>query len=167
MHKIGADDIQMKELMEEIINLEKIISDLNKEIVVLKNEIDVLKYGKHALKKSKTLNDDELKEYSGSVINLKLIHLKQLSKRDLMEILLIREALLYNKINEFDSCLKHNDRVVFKNLRNEISRTKEYLLSKDQSYFELQVSKKDFQVLKKKYNALKVRLNELRFFKNS
>ena len=54
--------------------------------------------------------------------------LKKITKYDLMIIILTREKCLYDKINEFNDSIKHNDKKIFKNQQKEIQRLREMLL---------------------------------------
>ena len=85
---------------------------------------------------------------SRSIMNLGLHTLKRFNKEQLILIILRREALLYEKINEFDDSMKHNDRKVFKNLKTELKELQEHLLKKNKTYLELQNYKKKNKELK-------------------
>ena len=96
---------------------------------------------------------DVLKEHFGSsLMSLNLVTLRRLFKNDVMEIVLIRERILYDKINEFDASMKHNDRVVFDNLRKENAYLRKYLLAKSSAFRELNLKECEIFKLKKLVN---------------
>ncbi len=56
-------------------------------------------------------------EIKNSVGIVKLSWLKEMNKIDLMEIILLREQMINDKMHQWMDSLKHNDREVFINLR--------------------------------------------------
>ena len=151
------DDLEIK---KEKWNAES--QDMHESIRRLKEEEALLKFGKiEALKESK-LSKGSLDEISNSLMPVGSVMLRRLPKRDVITILLVREALLYKKMHQFEESLKHNDREVFQNLKKEVMEKHSYLLDTDKAYAELQESKKKCKELQKEINLLNFRIFEFK-----
>ena len=141
------------------------IKQKNFTIETLQNQLEKVKYNKHKNETGIELKDHELQKISYSLVNLKLIHLKKLTKTSLLKIILQRETLLNNKINEFNESLKYNDREVFKNLREQINELNNYLLDNNKGYKDLLKLKKDYNILNNKLNIARSNLKNFKIKK--
>jgi len=111
--------------------------------------------------KEKELNLDEfaINRISESLTNLNLNFIRKLSKRNLMEIILLRETRLNNLVNEFQDGLKQNDKLVFIKLKKENTDLKNDLLKID-FYKELTEANKQINILESK---LRIARNKMRW----
>lgn len=139
---------QRKFLLDEFLSED--VARLKKEIQKLKYERDCIKFGTYNTNRGRKLNETQLDAIRNSLVPITCHLIRQVNKIDLQEIILLREKLLYDKINEFNDSLKHNDREVFKTLKAENERLKSYLINENQAYAEL-------QELRVKYNRLKIK----------
>jgi len=73
------------------------------------------------------LTEYGLERLANSLTNLNLSLLKKISKDNLMQIILLREVMLNNLMNEYQENLKAKDKFLFKSLRNEIDDLKSQL----------------------------------------
>jgi len=74
------------------------------------------------------LSELQIENISKSIQSLGLRQLREMSKFSLIQIILAREVLLINKIDEWDKSIKSNDRKIFQNLRKENKKLHSLLL---------------------------------------
>lgn len=109
-------------------------------------------------KEGTAIGAQRLEQIAKTPMNLSLVALKWLDRRSLMLVILQREKLLLDTIEEFNQDLKHNDREIFKTLQKEIKRLDQYLLDNHRGYGEYIDLKRRMVVLKKEYRNEKARL---------
>jgi len=85
--------------------------------------------------------------------------IKRLDKFSMINIILLREKLLFDIINKFNDSLKYNDREVFKSLRNRIKDLESYLLDKSRAYKELKQQKKRNKQLRGEIKKMQTKIN--------
>jgi len=87
--------------------------------------------------KGEELSEHKIEEIAKTPMCLNLPLFKRLNKYSLITILLQREKLLFDTINQFNDSLKQKDRTVFKTLQNRVKEVEEYLFDKSKAYREL------------------------------
>lgn len=139
----------------------KILDGYKEEIKKLREEENVLKFGRK--EPQINITDVQLEEMSKSLINVSLVSLKRFTRFDMMQIVLARETLLYKTINKYEEGMKHNDRRVFKSLKDEAKRVHSYLLNSNKAYLELTNLKRELkeQKMKTRTAEAKVRAQDL------
>jgi cell division septum initiation protein DivIVA len=103
------------------------------------------------------LNKEKIDTIANSLNPISSITLKQLTKEDLMLILLYREANLFRIAYEYEESLKNQDREIFQNLRKEIERYERMLLNDNLLYKELNIANKQFLDLSNDYKQLRLK----------
>ena len=148
---------QQNELLDVMKKKEKILNEIKKADKLLldtKQEHSHLKYGKVPTKEGAKLTKEQLENMQSTLMPITWRLLKRIGKIDMTNIILIREKLLYDKINQFNDSLKHNDRKVFKNLRAENEEIRSYLMNKDKTYMELMDAHDTINLLRRETKAL-------------
>ncbi len=85
---------------------------------------------------------------------IKLVWLRGMTNKDLIEIILLREQMINNRMNEWQDSLKYNDRKVFKNLREHNEELLDTLLN-EKPFIKKLLDRIDN--LKRKVNEYKIR----------
>lgn len=135
-------------LKSDINKLKRERARLTKIKVQLNADVDLLKYGAKEANKLTKLTEGDIENLSKSIVPVTCALLRSLPKRDIIEILLLRETLLYNKMHEFEDSLKNNDKFIFKTLREEVKNINAYLIDRDKAYWELVDLKQEVKELK-------------------
>ena len=109
--------------------------------------------------KGEKLSDEISEKMAKSPMCITLPVIKRLDKFSMINIILLREKLLFDIINKFNESLKYNDREVFKSLRNRIKDLESYLLDKSRAYKELKQQKKRNKQLRGEIKKMQTKIN--------
>lgn len=138
---------RIKELTKENKNIRILLESFKSKIVESTN----------CIAKGK-LTEKEKELLQTSIVPLNLDTLKVMNREDLIVSFLIRETFLYQKADEFQESIKHNDRIVFKNQRAEIVKIRNYLIDTSPIYRENLNLKAQKKELKEIINSLQIEL---------
>jgi len=146
-------DKRMEENVKDIIEKKSIleceIKNLSLEKEKLIKETNLLKYGRKSFNGS--LDKNYLEQLSNSMMALSFPSLRFVNKNDLIDIIIVRDSLLCDKIEQFNSSLNNASKKTFQALRTENNELRTLLMN-DSSLF------KENEKLKKKIESSERRL---------
>jgi hypothetical protein len=154
--------IEINKLEDKNYDLERLNNKLQTQYKLLQNEyidLEKLSFGLKTTKQGRVLDNIKLEHINKSLTPLKCVFLKTLNKLDLLYIILTRERMLYDKINEFEESIKHNDRNVFRNLKKENERLHNLLMNDSELYFECKNKDEVIKLMEKEIAMLKIQIN--------
>jgi len=128
----------------------------------LKHYNENIKYGS----KGKTMNEWQIDTIQNSITPLNLHWLRRMNKADLMIIILNREMLLRNKIEEFNKSIKHNDRHIFTSQQNEIKSLTALLIDKSPLFAKVEYLKDEVKRHRERADRYSAKLHMLKIKHN-
>ena len=133
----------------------KVTESLTKELLRYKEMFNKYDYTNT---KVRGLPDRTVEAFQKSLMPLNLEVISGMTKMQLKLTILLREGFYYEKIDEFENNIKHNDREVFHNMKQEIQRLHSLLLDESILYGENQRLKDKIQTLKNRVEGYKLSL---------
>lgn len=109
---------------------------------------------------SDNLSDGVISSFQKSLLPLNLELISTMTKMQLKETILLREGFYYGKMDEFEKNIKHNDREVFHNMKEEIQRLRRLLMDESIAYRESQRLKDRVQTLTNRIEGYKLQLKK-------
>lgn len=146
---------EISKLSQKSQNLVLVERSLTKELLRYKAMFNKYDYTNT---KVRTLPDRTAEAFQKSLMPLNLEMISTMTKMQLKLTILLREGFYYEKIDEFENNIKHNDREVFHNMKQEIQNLNRLLLDESILYRENQKLKERIQTLLNRIEGYKLRL---------